>query len=679
MKKRSGGATQSSSSSSPSSFTGRGFSKDTMPPNMNRRFESRMFSNERLQTIILTSLIWIIIVFIAVLVTFQYNSSNNCLQNSLLTSAFCNIGQVLTRFCSDSYQLEQSFTSSSKSHPTNFVQKPSKENIVKIKFNDAYEEETCQKNGQCSNDDETFLVPDQFSQKYHNPSNWPGEMGEAYLPPEHLLDESKRRFAENMFDIVVSDQIALNRAMPDIRNEHCKAHSRFGGPLPNTSIIIVFHNEGNSTLLRTLVSIINRTPWKLIHEIILLDDASVDREYLHEPLETFIKTLPVRTLLLRNEKRLGLISSRVKAANIATGQTLMFLDSHVEVLNGWLLYLLEEIKKDRKTIVCPIIDVLTWDAFQLLQGATDIFGTFSWKMIFRWSKVQGFTMTSQALPIKTPTMAGGLYAIDRLYFEELGMYDEGIKIWGGENLEMSFKCWMCGGRILIHPCSHVAHVFRKETPYKFLESESVFVTIFKNYKRVALVWLDEYKQLIYAVNPDIKRLNGGDVSDRLQLRQKLNCSSFKDYLKMFQLRNFPFNHRFIGTISTSNRRCLDSMMGPDISKGLNTQVSAQACHKDGGNQIFLYTTTNKIHFDELCLEPGDGKPTANRNIIFAMCTDDRIEQHWEYDQQTLQLKNEYYKEKCLSVAGDSNVILTHCDINDSSQKWTFNQEVELYD
>ena len=44
-------------------------------------------------------------------------------------------------------------------------------------------------------------------------------MGTAYLAPEHLQDESKRRFAENMFDIVVSDQIALNRAMPDIRNE----------------------------------------------------------------------------------------------------------------------------------------------------------------------------------------------------------------------------------------------------------------------------------------------------------------------------------------------------------------------------------------------------------------------------------------------------------------------------
>jgi hypothetical protein len=26
-------------------------------------------------------------------------------------------------------------------------------------------------------------------------------------------------------------------------------------------------------------------------------------------------------------------------------------------------------------------------------------------------------------------------------------------------------------------------------------------------------------------------------------------------------------------------------MGPDISKGINSQVSVQACHKDGGNQV----------------------------------------------------------------------------------------------
>jgi len=46
-----------------------------------------------------------------------------------------------------------------------------------------------------------------------------------------------------------------------------------------------------------------------------------------------------------------------------------------------------------------------------------------------------------------------------------------------------------------------------------------------------------------------------------------------------------------------------------------------------------------MHFDELCLEPGDGKPNSNRNIIFTMCVDEQIEQNWKYDEQVLQNNN----------------------------------------
>ena len=45
--------------------------------------------------------------------------------------------------------------------------------------------------------------------------------------------------------------------------------------------------------------------------------------------------------------------------------------------------------------------------------------------------------------LRSPTHAGGLLAIEKNWFFELGGYDPGIQIWGGEQYELSYKVNFC--------------------------------------------------------------------------------------------------------------------------------------------------------------------------------------------------------------------------------------------
>lgn len=343
------------------------------------------------------------------------------------------------------------------------------------------------------------------------------------------IQEREAGYATYAFNTLVSRRIGLNRDIPDTRHRACQKN-KYPDPedLPTASVIICYFHEEYHTLLRTVHSVLDRSPPKSLHEVILINDfsdidivANLTQHFHQSKLDHLVR-------VISSPERLGLIRARIFGARQASGQVLVFLDSHVEANQGWLEPLLSRIHQNRTHVVTPIIDIINADTFKY-ESSPLVRGGFNWGLHFKWDSVTRDELPNEeafAQPIKSPTMAGGLFAMDRKFFHDLGEYDPGLDIWGGENLELSFRVWMCGGALEIIPCSRVGHVFRKRRPYGGNEAD----TMIRNSLRVARVWMDDYIEHYFKINPDAREVDYGDVSGRLELRKNLQCKDFKWYM-----------------------------------------------------------------------------------------------------------------------------------------------------
>lgn len=336
-------------------------------------------------------------------------------------------------------------------------------------------------------------------------------------------------YRKHAFNVLVSNKIGPLRSVPDTRHKLCHEQS-YDKVLPSASIIMCFYNEHLETLVRSVSSIIRRTPSYLLHEIILVDDCS-DLDDLRDNLEEELSALKnSKVRLIRNAEREGLMRSRVYGARNATGDVLIFLDSHIEVNVDWVEPLLQRIKTNRTILAMPVIDIINSDTF-VYSSSPLVRGGFNWGLHFKWDNLPKGTLAKESDfvgPFQSPTMAGGLFAVDRQYFKDLGEYDMGMDVWGGENLEISFRTWQCGGSIELVPCSRIGHVFRKRRPYGSPDGSD---TMIRNSLRLSRVWMDDYIKYFFENQPHAKNIDPGDLTDRHELRTRLNCKSFEWYLK----------------------------------------------------------------------------------------------------------------------------------------------------
>ncbi|XP_027695541.1 polypeptide N-acetylgalactosaminyltransferase 12-like [Vombatus ursinus] len=435
---------------------------------------------------------------------------------------------------------------------------------------------------------------------YPRPPPEPGALGELGRAVSLELDEAGKKLQEDsiqrhQINIYLSDRISLHRRLPERWHPLCKEKKYDYENLPKTSVVIAFYNEAWSTLLRTVYSVLETSPDILLKEIILVDDYS-DREHLKEPLENHLSGLH-KVRLIRANKREGLVRARLLGASIATGEILTFLDCHCECHEGWLEPLLERIHEEESAVVCPVIDVIDWNTFEYLgnSGEPQI-GGFDWRLVFTWHVVpekEQQRRSSKIDVIRSPTMAGGLFAVNKKYFEYLGSYDTGMEVWGGENLEFSFRIWQCGGSLEIHPCSHVGHVFPKQAPYSRSKALA-------NSVRAAEVWMDEYKEIYYHRNMHARKEPYGDITERQQLRAKLKCKDFGWFLEnVYPELHVPEDRPgYFGMLISRGMEeyCFD-YNPPSENEITGNQVILYLCHGMGQNQFFEYTSRNEIRYN----------------------------------------------------------------------------------
>lgn len=283
-------------------------------------------------------------------------------------------------------------------------------------------------------------------------------LGKANLSiPELLEKDMKHRFTT-----FVSDMVGLRRRIPDKRPEACKKIV-YPDDLPPAAVVIIFRDELASIVLRTVYSVLQMSPEKLLKEIVLVDDGSEDK-ILRLAISIHANALE-KVRVVRHEVPRGLMMARQSGVEAVTADYFIILDGHMEVTPGWLQPLIYRLVQEPKAMLCSHVGAVDGQTFEFRIGddiyVFPFFDPLNLNQMFAEYRKDFLQQRNHSVaPIPAGTVQGMMIVMKTQFFHDLGGFDPGMMIWGSEQMELSIKVWMCGGRVEMVPCSIVGHMYR---------------------------------------------------------------------------------------------------------------------------------------------------------------------------------------------------------------------------
>lgn len=481
-----------------------------------------------------------------------------------------------------------------------------------------------------------------------------------FNPDNFLKNYREERNKDYGYNVNKSFNIPWNRTVADQRPQSCKYALRPTKALPTASIIIVLQNEAPSVVLRMVMSILRQSSPNLVKEILIIDDGGRETDFYHRSLSTIPKVSVYADHKTIPEGN-GPVASFLIGAEKATGEVLVLMNGAGEVNNGWLEPLLERIQVRKNVVVGPVIDYINSETFKYEFTSTNQRAVFDWGLSVKWQQLTTETdmIFKKTEPIVTPVFEGSVMAVDRKHFEKLGKFDPGLENWGAASLELSLKSWMCGGTVEILSCSHVG-IIKKNKRSATKKSNSI--SVIRDLRRVAEVWLDGYKRFFYANRPAARMTSHGSMAERRKMRGQMKCQSFKWYLDnvLPQLKPLSDDDFVYGRIRQGTDMCMDIALGH-----VPVLASLSQCSEEKNSQEWTWKKKGMIKNHGMCLT-ADLKETHGY-VLMQYCNG-ATSQLW-FRQNDL-IVHEVTKQCIDSHKAEMGLVLSECEDFIQSQRWT---------